>query len=142
MLGGYGGSPFSLTDVSLFFPATNNTCRGPDLPECDTFTPQVRVLLCITTACQAITSPKDVLADGVILICGGVYTPTSCDRLEPGSSSWVHHAEISSRNSHVSWTAPSGDIILMGAQYNEYGPLATTEIVGRGSSFTLARPTE
>ena len=29
LLGGYGAS----TDVSLFFPATNATCRGPDLPD-------------------------------------------------------------------------------------------------------------
>ena len=29
MLGGDGAT----TDVSLFFPATNATCRGPDLPD-------------------------------------------------------------------------------------------------------------
>ena len=73
-------------------------------------------------------------------MCGGLGTETSCERLEPGSSSWVHHANISSRVYHSSWTAPSGDVILMGGYYNKY--LDTTEVVGRGSSFTLARPAE
>ena len=63
-------------------------------------------------------------------------TPTFCERLVPGSSSWVHHANISYRRDHTSWTAPSGDVILMGGFITR--PLDTTEIVGRGSGFTLA----
>ena len=81
------------------------------------------------------------MRDGSVLVCGGYYTPTSCERLEPGSSGWVHHVDISGRYSHSSWTAPSGDVILMGGHDNgEY--LDTTEVVGRGSSFTLARPAQ
>ena len=78
------------------------------------------------------------MRDGSVLVCGGYYTPTSCVRLEPGSSGWAQHVDISSRYLHSSWTAPSGDVILMGGYYNGY--LDTTEVVGRGSSFTLARP--
>ena len=81
------------------------------------------------------------MTNGSVLVCGGFKTETSCERLEPGSSSWVHHAVISGREWHTSWTAPSGDVILMGGVYN--GPVMdTTQVVGRGSSFTLAQPAE
>ena len=91
--------------------------------------------------CRTVT-PADLLAGGSIVICGGWFTATrtSCIRLEPGSSSWVHHATISSRLRHTSWTAPSGHIILM-AGYSD-GSLNTTEAVGVGSSFALVRPAE
>ena len=85
--------------------------------------------------------PADLQRDGSVLICGGRDTPTSCVRLEPGSSGWVHHADISGRWSHTSWIAPSGDLILMGGDYDGQD-LDTTEIVGRGSNFTLARATQ
>ena len=133
VLGGSG----AYTDVSLFFPATNAACRGPDLPHARHS--HTAGDINTRTACRtAVSSPADLLADGSVLVCGGYGSPTSCERLEPRSSSWAHHASISSREEHSSWTAPSGDVILMGGNFNGY--LDTTEVVGRGSSFTLARP--
>ena len=117
-------------------PAGVRTCETGE-----STTPQVRVLH--PPARPAVSPSADLLADGSILVCGGEDTgATSCERLEPGSSGWVHHADTSMRDSHSSWTAPSGDVILMGGYYNVRAVLDTTEVVGRGSSFTLARPAQ
>ena len=79
----------------------------------------------------------DVTDAGVIL-CGGLYTRTSCLRLAAGNSEWEQFATISARSSHTSWVTSTGRLLLLGGLDGD-NRLATTEMVGEGPSFSLQR---
>ena len=79
------------------------------------------------------------LTDAGVILCGGVYTLTSCLRLAAGNSEWEQFATISERYVHTSWVTSTGKLLLLGGWDGGNNRLATTEVVGEGASFRLQR---
>ena len=77
-----------------------------------------------------------------MILCGGrkyLTTYTNCLRLAAGASEWEQFATISARQSHTSWVAPSGKLLLLGGEDGNKNLLSSTEVVGEGVFFSLQR---
>jgi len=104
--------------MEIYDPTSNTSCPGPAIPG-------MRVYF---SADQTDAGP---------LVCGGQLTATSCHRLaadSEGEWKWSHYSRISARASHVSWTSPAGQLLLIGGQSKrnafDFTHLTSTAVVG------------
>ena len=109
--------------------AADRTCRSREVA-----TLQVRQS---RPALQCSFSPADLTPAGIV-VCGGIYTRSSCLVWAPGTSNWTSYTTIQSRWAHVSWLTSTGQLVIIGG-YNGGIVLSSTEIVGVGPGFALQR---
>ena len=142
--------------VEQVFPASFTSCRGPNLPD-QTWGPTAGEVSPVNDAnLRPTCRPVGGWQPGVVWRSQhtNLVSAPGAGLLRLGPLRY-HFKQVSlklpefrstnncwscSRFAHTSWTAPSGDLILMGGAADfESEYLYTTEVVGRGKSFNLAR---
>jgi hypothetical protein len=128
------GGDISDKSVEVWSPDSGHVCSGPNLPDRRRF------------------HSADFTSAGVV-VCGGLFTRTSCLAWAPGTSTWTHYATIQTKFKHVSWLSSTDQLVLIGGNNGSKDLFSTdivgvypgfafsTEIVGVYPSITLQRPT-